>query len=431
MNTIAKVNIWNEMVGAVVWDESKDYATFEFEESFIKKDIDIAPLRMPIAEAKNGKRIFSFPNLNKETYKGLPGMLADSLPDRFGNRLIDVWLAQQGRSSDSFNPVERLCYIGKRGMGALEFEPILTPFDQSSTQLELSELVKLAKNILDERYNFKTHLSKKNESSLLDILRIGTSAGGARAKAIIAYNTKTKDVRSGQIDNLDNYEYWIIKFDGVSDKKLGDPQGYGRIEYAYYLMAKECGVKMNECKILFEDKHAHFMTKRFDRIDNNKLHMQTLCAIAHYDYNYPSSYSYEQAFQVIRQLKLSYENTEQLFLRMVFNVIARNQDDHTKNISFLMDKNGKWSLAPAYDVTFAYDPKNKWMKSHQMSINGKFDDIDRNDIITLAKNMNIKKASQKIDTIIDVVARWKDFAKEAKVTAEQIKLIQSTLLLKI
>jgi len=431
MSTIAKVNIWNEMVGAVVWDESKDYATFEFEESFLKKEVDIAPLRMPIDEAKNGKRIFSFPNLNKETYKGLPGLLADSLPDRFGNRLIDVWLAQQGRNPDSFNPVERLCYIGKRGMGALEFEPILTPFDQSSTQLELNDLVKLAKKILDERYDFKTNLSKKNESSLLDILRIGTSAGGARAKAIIAYNPKTKDVRSGQIDSLDNYEYWIIKFDGVSDKKLGDPQGYGRIEYAYYLMASECGINMNECKLLFEDKHAHFMTKRFDRIDNNKLHMQTLCAIAHFDYNYPSSYSYEQAFQVIRQLKLSYENTEQLFLRMVFNVIARNQDDHTKNISFLMDRNGKWSLAPAYDVTFAYDQKNKWMKSHQMSVNGKFDNINRNDILTLAMNMNIKKANQKMENIIDVVSNWKDFAKEAKVAAEQIKYIQSTLLLKI
>lgn len=431
MNTIAKVNIWNEMVGAVAWDEAKGYATFEFEKSFLKKDLDLAPLKMPISEAKNGKRIFSFSNMNNETYKGLPGLLADSLPDRFGNRLIDIWLAQQGRSSESFNPVERLCYIGKRGMGALEFEPIINPFDETATQLELNDLVKLAKKILDEKYNFKTNLSKKNNSALLDILRIGTSAGGARAKAIIAYNPKTNDVRSGQIDNADDYEYWILKFDGVNDKKLGDPQGYGRIEYAYYLMAKECGIKMNESKLLFEDKYAHFMTKRFDRVDNNKLHMQTLCAIAHYDYNYPSSYSYEQAFQVIRQLKLSYDNTEQLFLRMVFNVMARNQDDHTKNISFLMDKNGKWSLAPAYDVTFAYDPKNKWMKSHQMSINGKYDDINRNDILELAKNMNIKKANQKIDKIIDVVSRWKDFAKEAKVTAEQIKLIQSTLLLKI
>jgi len=431
MNTLAKVNIWNEMVGAVAWDDVKGYATFEFEESFLKKDLDLAPLKMSIAEAKNGKRIFSFTNLNKETYKGLPGLLADSLPDRFGNRLIDVWLAQQGRNPDSFNPVERLCYIGKRGMGALEYEPILAPFDQTSAQLELGELVKLAKKILDERFDFKTNLSKKNESSLLEILRVGTSAGGARAKAIIAYNPETRDVRSGQIDNLKNYEYWIIKFDGVSDKKLGDPKGYGRIEYAYYLMAKESGIKISESKLLFEDNYAHFMTKRFDRIDNDKLHMQTLCALAHFDYNYPSSYSYEQAFQVIRQLKLSYENTEQLFLRMIFNVIARNQDDHTKNISFLMDKKGNWSLAPAYDVTFAFDPKNKWMKSHQMSINGKYDDINRNDILSLAKNMNIKKAGQKIENIIDAVSRWRDFAKEAKVSAEQIKYIQSTLLLNI
>ena len=431
MNTIAKVNMWDEMIGAVVWDDVKDYATFEFEDSFFKKDLDLAPIKMPLREAQDGKRIFSFPNLNKETYKGLPGLLADSLPDRFGNRLINVWLAQQGRDPGSFNPVERLCYIGKRGMGALEFEPILTPFDQTSTQLELSELVKLAKKILDERFKFNTNLNKKNENSLLEILRIGTSAGGARAKAVIAYNPKNQDVRSGQIDNLKDYEYWIIKFDGVGDKKLGDPQGYGRIEYAYFLMAKECDIRMSESKLLFEEKYAHFMTKRFDRIDSTKLHMQTLCALAHFDYNYPASYSYEQAFQVMRQLKLSYENTEQLFLRMVFNVVARNQDDHTKNISFLMDKNGNWSLAPAYDVTFAYDPKNKWMQSHQMSINGKFDNINRNDILSLAKNMNIKKVNQKINNIIEVVSRWNDFAKEAKVAAEQIKYIQSTLLLNI
>jgi len=431
MNTIARVNIWNEMVGAVAWDEAKGFATFEFDESFLNKNLDLAPLKMPVSEAKNGKRIFSFPNLNHETYKGLPGLLADSLPDRFGNRLIDIWLARQGRSSDSFNPVERLCYIGKRGMGALEFEPILAPFDQTSAHLELNELVKLAKKILDEKYNFKTNLSKKNENVLLDIVRIGTSAGGARAKAIIAYNPKNQDVRSGQIDNLNDYEYWILKFDGVNDRKLGDPLGYGRIEYAYYLMAKECGIKMSECKLLLDDKYAHFMTKRFDRPDNNKLHLQTLCAIAHFDYNYPASYSYEQAFQVLRQLKLSYENTDQLFLRMIFNVIARNQDDHTKNISFLMDKKGNWSLSPAYDVTFAYDPKNKWMKSHQMSINGKFDEITRDDIISLARNMNIKKAGQKIDKAVDVISGWKDFAKEAKVTAEQTKYIQSTLLLNI
>ena len=431
MTTIARVNIWNTMVGAVAWNEAKGLASFEFDEIFLKKDLDLSPLKMPIADTNNGKKIFSFPELNKETFRGLPGLLADSLPDRFGNRIIEVWLAQQGKNPDAFNSVERLCYIGKRGMGALEYEPILLPVEESSNSLELRELVSLAKNILNEKKNYRTNLNEKKRRSILDIIRIGSSAGGARAKAIIAYNSNTGDVRSGQIDDLKDYEYWIIKFDGVSDKKLGDPQGYGKIEYAYYLMVKDCGIKMSECKLLFEDNRAHFMTKRFDRNGNKKIHMQSLCAIAHFDYNYPSSYSYEQAFQTIRQLKLSHENTEQLFIRMVFNIVARNQDDHTKNISFLMDESGKWSLAPAYDVTYAYDPKSKWMKSHQMSVNGKYDEINRNDILALAKNMNIKKANEKIDKIIDVVSNWNSFAKKAKVNTEQIRFINSVLELKL
>lgn len=431
MTTIARVNIWNTMVGAVAWNEAKGFASFEFDESFLKKGFDLSPLKMPIANASNGKMIFSFPELNRESYRGLPGLLADSLPDRFGNRVIEVWLAQQGRNPDTFNSVERLCYIGKRGMGALEYEPVLSPIEESSNSLELKELVSLAKNILNEKKNFQTNLNEKKSRSILDIIRVGSSAGGARAKAIIAYNPKTGDVRSGQIDDLKDYEYWIIKFDGVSDRKLGDPQGYGKIEYAYYLMAQDCGIKLNECKLLLEDKRSHFMTKRFDRNGNKKIHMQSLCAIAHFDYNYPSSYSYEQAFQTIRQLKLSYENTEQLFIRMVFNIVARNQDDHTKNISFLMDETGKWSLAPAYDVTYAYDPKNKWMKSHQMSVNGKYDEINRKDILALAKNINIKKANEKIDSVIDVVRNWNNFAKKANVNSEQIRFIHSVLQLKL
>lgn len=431
MTTIARVNIWDTMVGAVAWNEAKGFASFEFDESFLKKGFDLSPLKMPIANASNGKKIFSFPELNRESYRGLPGLLADSLPDRFGNRVIEVWLAQQGRNPDTFNSVERLCYIGKRGMGALEYEPVLSPKEESSNSLELKELVSLAKDILNEKKNFQTNLNEKKSKSILDIIRVGSSAGGARAKAIIAYNPRTGDVRSGQIDDLKDYEYWIIKFDGVSDKKLADPQGYGKIEYAYYLMAQDCGIKLNECKLLLEDKRSHFMTKRFDRNGNKKIHMQSLCAIAHFDYNYPSSYSYEQAFQTIRQLKLSYENTEQLFIRMVFNIVARNQDDHTKNISFLMDETGKWSLAPAYDVTYAYDPKNKWMKSHQMSVNGKYDEINRKDILALAKNINIKKANEKIDSVIDVVRNWNNFAKKANVNSEQIRFIHSVLQLKL
>jgi serine/threonine-protein kinase HipA len=431
MTSIARVNIWNTMVGAVAWNEAKGFASFEFDESFLKKGLDLSPLKMPIANTSNGKKIFSFPELNRDSYRGLPGLLADSLPDRFGNRVIEVWLAQQGRNPDTFNSVERLCYIGKRGMGALEYEPILSPMEESSKSLELKELVSLAKNILNEKKNFQTNLNEKKSRSILDMIRVGSSAGGARAKAIIAYNPKTGDVRSGQIDGLNDYEYWIIKFDGVSDKKLGDPQGYGKIEYAYYLMAQDCGIKMNECKLLLEDTRSHFMTKRFDRNVNRKIHMQSLCAIAHFDYNYPSSYSYEQAFQTIRQLKLSYENTEQLFIRMVFNIVARNQDDHTKNISFLMDETGKWSLAPAYDVTYAYNPKNKWMKSHQMSVNGKYDEINRKDILTLAKNINIKKADEKINSVIDVVSNWNNYAKKAKVNSEQIRFIHSVLQVKL
>jgi len=431
MTSIARVNIWNTMVGAVAWNEAKGFASFEFDESFLKKGLDLSPLKMSIANAGNGKKIFSFPELNRASFRGLPGLLADSLPDRFGNRVIEVWLAQQGRNPDTFNSVERLCYIGKRGMGALEYEPILSSMEESSKSLELKKLVSFAKNILNEKKNFQTNFNEKKSGSILDMIRVGSSAGGARAKAIIAYNPKTGDVRSGQIDGLNDYEYWIIKFDGVSDKKLGDPQGYGKIEYAYYLMALDCGIKMNECKLLLEDTRSHFMTKRFDRNVNRKIHMQSLCAIAHFDYNYPSSYSYEQAFQTIRQLKLSYENTEQLFIRMVFNIVARNQDDHTKNISFLMDETGKWSLAPAYDVTYAYDPKNKWMKSHQMSVNGKYDEINRKDILTLAKNINIKKADEKIDSVIDVVSNWNNYAKKAKVNSEQIRFIHSVLQVKL
>ena len=380
MITVAKVKLWNNVVGAVAWSEETEIATFEYDKSFLKSGLNIAPITMPIG----GKSIFSFPAINKETYKGLPGLLADSLPDAFGNQLIDSWLAQQGRDPNSFNSIERLCYTGKRGMGALEYEPSLSPSDNVSNPVEVNELVKLANEIISKKNSLVANIHS-NSKDLLKIIRVGTSAGGARAKAIIAYNPITGDVRSGQIDGLDNYEYWIIKFDGVTNKELGDPKGYGKIEHAYYLMAKDAGINIMDSKILEENNRAHFMTKRFDRIGNEKLHMQTLCAIAHFDYNYSNAYSYEQAFQVMRQLKLPYSQMEELLRRMIFNVIARNQDDHTKNISFLMDKEGTWSLSPAYDITYAYDPANKWMKSHQMSINGKRENINRKDILELAK----------------------------------------------
>ncbi|GBD95466.1 MAG TPA: type II toxin-antitoxin system HipA family toxin [Nitrospirae bacterium] len=428
MVSIARVNIWNVFVGAVAWDDSRGYATFEFDPDFPKRKWDLSPFMMSIKDVSKSNSIFSFPNLNKETYKGLPGMLADSLPDKYGNKLIEAWLARNGRDAGSFNPVERLCYTGKRGMGALEYKPATHAFDDSSKSVEIEKLVQLAKNVLSERKNFKTGISANSDEGLLDIIRIGTSAGGARAKAIIAYNEKTGDVRSGQIDGLEDYDYWIIKFDGVTNEQLGDPKGYGKIEYAYYLMAKECGINMTDSRLLEKNRRAHFMTRRFDRQGTKKLHLQTLCAIAHFDYNDPAAYSYEQAFQVMRQLRLPYRDAEELFRRMCFNVIARNQDDHTKNISFLMDENGEWTLSPAYDVTYAYDPANKWMKDHQMSINGKRKDIGRSDMIALAKKMNIKKPDEIIEKIISKVMNWSKYADGAKVSAKQVKAIKKTFL---
>ena len=423
MNTVAAVKIWNRKVGAVLWDESKNVGIFEFDKNFIDSGLDLSPITLSLSEANKGRRVFSFPFLNFETFKGLPGLLADSLPDKFGNQVIDAWLAQQGKTAQSFNPVDRLCYIGKRGMGALEFEPESGSTNIPSNKLEINALVEFAKEVLAKRALFQTNL--KDEKGFSDILQVGSSAGGARAKAIIAYNQKTSEVRSGQIDGLEGFDYWLIKFDGVTNHQLGDPKGYGNIEYAYYLMATAAGINMMESELKIENQRAHFMTKRFDRVNNQKMHMQTLCGLAHFDYNMPGSYSYEQALMVMRQMQLPYPDMEELFRRMIFNVMARNQDDHTKNISFLMNSDGKWSLSPAYDVTFAFNPSNFWLKAHQMTVNGKKENIELNDILTLAKNVNIKKPQQIIDECREAILKWDEFAEKALIPSTQQKEIKS------
>ena len=429
MVNLANVILWDKLVGAILWDEAREVASFEMDAAFVRQGIDIAPLTMPLQSASKGA-IFQFPALPKETYQGLPGLLADALPDRFGGQLIDIWLASQGRARNSMNPVERLCYQGNRGMGALEFAPAIKQEKDTTKNLEISNLVALSKKALEQKSELNTALSQTEAEALMDIVKVGTSAGGARAKAVIAYNPVTKEVRSGQLLAPEGFEHCLIKFDGVTNEQLSDPMGYGRIEFAYYKMAIACGINMTESKLLEEGGRAHFMTKRFDRLPNNqKLHMQTLCGLCHYDYNNPNAYAYEQAFQAMRELRLPYTDAEQLYLRMVFNVIARNQDDHTKNISFLMDNSGKWKLSPAYDVTYAYHPENKWIARHQMSVNGKREGIDQSDLLNIAKQMNIKKPKDIIGQVIETVKNWKHFAQEAQMPENQVLALEKTFLL--
>ena len=371
----AEVLLWGDTVGAVTWLPDEEYAVFQYDQDFLNKGLDVAPIIMGLEESRHNDSVYSFPRLNKESFSGLPGLLADSLPDKFGHAVIDAWLARNGRDAGSFSPVERLCYIGSRGMGALEFSPPITRGHEQAVPVEVGELVALAQEIMTHRGSLSTRLEgRENEGreAITDILRVGTSAGGARPKAIIAMDDQG-NIRSGQTQAPEGYDYWLLKFDGVDDLELGKPRGFGRIEYAYYLMAQQAGIQMTPCKLYRENGRAHFMTRRFDRVNGKKLHMQSLCGIAHYDFNMAGAYAYEQAFEVMRKLRLSKPEAEQQYRRMLFNVIARNQDDHCKNIAFLMQPDGKWSLSPAFDVTYSHNPAGKWTSQHQMTINGKRD----------------------------------------------------------
>ena len=423
MVTLAYVNIWGHRAGIVMWNENTQSAVFEYDPTFERLGLDLSPLLMPL----NPHTPHQFTSISRETFMGLPGLLADALPDAYGKALLDRWLATIGRTFA--NPVERLCYQGKRSMGALEFEPAQDTFLEKDTKIEIDSLVEVAREALNQKAELDTNLSQDRKVALMNIIKVGTSAGGQRAKAVIAFNEKTQDVRSGQIDAPEGYEHWLLKLDGVTNHELGDPKFYGLIEYAYYLMAKDAGIDMMPCRILAENGRSHFMTKRFDRIGGReKLHMQTLCGIAHYDYKMLRAYSYEQAFQVMRQMRLPYIQAEEMFRRMVFNVVARNQDDHTKNISFLMDKNGIWRLSPAYDVSWSYNPKGMWTSQHQMSINNKWTDITMDDLLTVASAMSIKKPRVIIEKVIDVVAHWPDYAIPLEIPSETVAIINSTLI---
>jgi len=420
--TDANVMLWGRRIGAVSWLNESSIGVFQYTPEFVDSNIQVAPLTMPLREAP-----YEFPELARATFNGLPGMLADSLPDKFGNALIDAWLARIGRSPKSFNPVERLCYLGERGMGALEFQPTMLQRSNGDIALDVAELVNLANQVLSQREQLSGSFSGEDDRvPIEDILRVGTSAGGARAKAILAWNEQTGEFRSGQIKQQKGFSNWLMKFDGVDgnrDKELADPQGYGQIEYAYYLMALEAGIKMSECRLHREGGRAHFMTKRFDRLDNGqKQHMQSLGAMMHYDFNQAGAYSYEQALSVIAKLNLTMGEREQQFRRAVFNVLARNQDDHVKNIAYLMDKSGQWSLAPAFDVVYSYNPHGAWTGKHQMSVNGKRDNFDMSDILQLAESAGIKTRSAKniVGEVASAIGKWASFADEAGVAIDTV-----------
>ena len=430
MVDVAEIKIWDELAGAVRWDASQNMGYFQYDPKFIEKDWDLSPIKMPIS---NESRIYSFPELRigrnetEDTFKGLPGLLSDALPDKYGNKLINAWLAKNGRSENSMNPVEKLCFIGTRGMGAMEFEPTQVKTGLKSFSLELNGLVTIAKKMLNERERFLTNLTEDEEKAMIEILKIGTSAGGARPKAVIAYNHKTQEIRSGQGNVAKGFEHWLLKLDGVSGAQFGESSGWGRVEYAYYLMALDCGIEMNECQLLEENNRAHFMTKRFDRDQKNKHHIQSLCGIQHFDFNDMFGYSYEQLFQTMRILKLTYPEAEQMFRRMVFNVIATNYDDHTKNFSFLLKKGEQWRLAPAYDLCFSFDPTNHWVSQQTLSVNGKRTNILKEDLMTIAHDNNIKKGKKIIQEINDTVHSWNTYAKRANLRTDLQNRIQKNL----
>ena len=422
---IAEIRLWGRTIGAVSLEDGQAHATFQYDPEFAHSGIQLSPVAMPLSDD-----VYAFPQLPRNTFHGLPGLLADSLPDKFGNALIDAWLATQGRVPENFSSVERLCYTGARGMGALEFAPALGPKPRKAAKIEIDALVRLASEVLTQRGDLKGSLGRTERAKALnEILRVGTSAGGARAKAVIAWNRETNEVRSGQITAGDGFEYWLLKFDGVAqnkDKELADPKGYGAIEYAYHLMAQAAGVEMNECRLLEENGRRHFMTRRFDRLaDGKKLHLQSLCALGHFDFNQAGAHSYEQALMTVRQLGLPMESVEEQFRRMAFNIVARNQDDHVKNIAFLMNKAGEWKLSPAFDVTYSHNPDGAWTSTHQMTVNGKRDGFTIADFRAVAKAASMKRgrAEAIVEEVQAAARRWPEFADQAKAPEEWVEQI--------
>lgn len=428
---VINVNYLSHNVGALSFDTDTGIGAFEYSPEFIRTGIELSPIMMPLAS-----RIYTFPELQNDTFKGLPGLIADSLPDDFGNAVLNTWIASKGQQTSDITPLQRLQYIGKRGMGALEYTPSAKLKNLNASQeIEIESLVTIAQDILNDRNSFSVTLNNEeheDEKAMMLLLSIGISAGGARPKAVVAFNKDFSKVRSGQANVPDDFTHYLLKFDGVSEhnknkQTFGDPMGYGAMEYVYYLMAVACGIDMMPCKLLKEGDRRHFITQRFDRVGNNKLHVQTLNGLAHVNYKMTGTFSYAELFGIARQLNLSSKEAEQLFKRMTFNIIARNHDDHSKNFSFILN-NDKWSLSPAYDLVYSYKKGSKWVNSHWMSLNGKRDNFTRSDFYSLEK-ISPLFSKKKIDSIIDKtlfeVLKWREIASTNEVPDSLVDAIES------
>lgn len=405
---LIQVWIWKKLVGAIVADNTLGCYVFEYDPKWRRSRVELAPIMMPTT---GGETIFGFPSLG-ESFKKLPGMLADALPDDFGNALIDAWMARKGVQKESITPLDRLAYMGRRGTGALEFKPANGDLSESSAPLEMKSLVEAARKVLHGDFTGDVNA----QAALANIIQVGTSAGGARAKAVIGWNPTTSQIRSGQFDLDDGFEHWLLKFDGVGkDLELGVSKHYGRVEFAYHLMALEAGIEMSECRLLKENGRAHFMTKRFDRAGNVKHHIQSLCAIQHMDYKQRATHAYEQLFLAIKKLELGDHALDQAFRRMAYNVIGRNCDDHTKNFAFILKNGGSWELAPAFDITHAFNPKGEWNSQHLLSVNGRFDDIHREDLLAVAERFLVPAPKRIIDEVSEAVRQWSKFSDAAEI----------------
>ncbi|MCF6359829.1 MAG: type II toxin-antitoxin system HipA family toxin [Cyclobacteriaceae bacterium] len=424
---LVQVSLYGESLGMVDWNEQKGSAVFQYSESSYINPREPSPLLMP----KEGKTYET--NRDHINFHNLPYLLSDSMPDDFGNVMMKEWLKQKGLTYDDINPVDRLTYVGERGMGALEYQPI-NHNSSKNFSVDVTELLEVAKNVLEGKKEVK--YKGLNEEGLIDILRIGTSVGGARAKALIAIKEDEKgniiEIKPGDIIQPRGYSYWLLKIDGANEKSLGESDGTGKIEYAYYKMARSCGIDISESRIYSENGRSHFLTKRFDRSEQGeKIHMQTFGSLIGVDFKTQKASSYETLFRTMKRLKSNYQQLEQQFRRAIFNVVARNHDDHVKNFSFLMNKQGIWKISPAYDITYSYKPGGTWTSVHQSSINGKFDDFKQGDLIEFGKNFGIKNSKLIIQEIIESVSKWDQIAQKVEISEKIISTINNNLRLKL